>query len=219
MASVKPAIAPIEIAPVEILLRARGVGRPIIWVEANGLVVVDHGVIAIAFGRIGAPAAVIGPPEIRIDPDRGAAILEGAIPVVLDVVGFAAQLVSDRIGCIGCNDLGLLRDDAVVGRLVGAGHGGGDNGDGAKQTESPPDRTANHLAKSPRRNRAGDEISQRPAAQYVADGAASVRGRRVTPQSPAAVPAPNRSPGHRARRGASWRCPGRGGDGRCGPAP
>src|SRR5438477_260960 len=41
----------------------------------------------------------------------------------------------------------------------------------------------------------------------------------LTPHSPAAARAPNRSPGHRARRAVSWRRPGRAAGGRSAPAP
>ncbi|MFK4679281.1 hypothetical protein ABIF39_001038 [Bradyrhizobium diazoefficiens] len=151
----EPGDREIEVAPVEIFLRPRCVRRSVAGIEANGLVVIGQSVIPIAFGRIGATAAVIGPPEIRIDPYRSAAVLEGAVLVPLHVPGFATQLVSDRIGRVGYNDLGLFRDDAVVGCLVGMGHGRGGDGDRAKQTEDPADRTANHISKLLRRSRAG----------------------------------------------------------------
>lgn len=41
----------------------------------------------------------------------------------------------------------------------------------------------------------------------------------VTPPLPAAVPAQSKSPGHRAKRAVSWRCPGRATSGRCGRGP
>lgn len=139
----------IEVAIVEIFEGTGGVRRSVAGIEANGLVVIGQSAIPFTPRRIGAAAAVISPPEIRIDPYRGAAILEGAILVPLDVPGFATQLVSNRVGRISRNDLGLFGDDAVVGRIVSMNGNRHGNGDRAKQTENPADRTAIHGSKTP----------------------------------------------------------------------
>src|SRR5438132_13310601 len=44
---------------------------------------------------------------------------------------------------------------------------------------------------------------------FISRAAAGIFVVRSTPRLPAAAPAPNRSPGRRARHAAFWRCPGR----------